>query len=102
MSHTRRPPKKLRYSGNLRIIDQSLNPNPTTTFPVHRDTDGNLQETSTVTPFPVDADLTSGEGLEALIQVVNALVLEQRLTNLHLSRLSGEEFTIDDLEEPAS
>ena len=82
--------------------DDNLWPHPRTVFQVHRDADGNLVGTTNRIPFPVKADLTDGEGLESLMQVMGALVLEQRLTNLHLSRLTGEELKIDDLGEPAS
>ena len=94
MSH-RRPT----YSGTRKLSDHSLIPHPRTVFPVHRDRDGDLQEAAAITPFPVEADLVLGQGLGALQQTMDALLTEQQLTNLHLSRLIGEDLVIDDLEE---
>jgi len=86
------------YTGRRRLDDHSLSPHPKMTFPVHRDSAGNLRETSSDTPFPVLAGLEFTGGLGELLEVLNALLVETRIQKLHLQCLSGEEFTVDDVE----
>ncbi len=42
---------------------------------------------------------TTGVELRSLVDVMGQLLEEQRLTNLHMSRLTGEELAIDDIED---
>ena len=42
---------------------------------------------------------TTGVELRSLVDLMGRLLDEQRLTNLHLSRLTGEPLTIDDVED---
>lgn len=41
----------------------------------------------------------TGPEIKALADLIGELLQEQRLTNLHMSRLSGEELTVDDIED---
>lgn len=41
----------------------------------------------------------TGPEIKALTDLIGELLQEQRLTNLHMSRLTGEELTIDDIED---
>ncbi len=43
--------------------------------------------------------LISGPELQNLCDLMSTLITEQRLANVYLSRLTGEELTTDDLEE---
>lgn len=59
-----------------------------------------------IEPEPFDVGLgklfalpTTGVELRTLVDVMGQLLDEQRLTNLHLSRLTGEELSIDDIED---
>ncbi len=40
----------------------------------------------------------TGPEIKALVDLIGELLQEQRKTNLYMSRLTGEELTIDDLE----
>ncbi len=42
---------------------------------------------------------TTGVELRSLVDLIGQLLNEQRLTNLHMSRLTGEPLTIDDVED---
>lgn len=42
---------------------------------------------------------TTGVELRSLVDLIGQLIEEQRLTNLHLSRLTGEELAIDDIKD---